>query len=70
MMGLLSLSLYFFNNYFYYLLAMPHGLLGSPTRISTSAVAVKASSPNYWTAREFSPLLGGPLLLASNSLGP
>ena len=40
---------------FTFLLATPHSLqdLNSPTRDWTRAKAVKAPSPNHWTAREF-----------------
>ena len=39
----------------FFLLAMPCSLqdLSSPTRERTQATAVKAPSPNHWTAREF-----------------
>ena len=40
---------------FFFFLATPHGLWGliSPTSDRTWALAVKAPSPNHWTAREF-----------------
>ena len=43
----------------FFFLAMPHGLqhLSSLTRDWTWATAVKAPSPNHWTAREFPKLV-------------
>ena len=48
----------------FFLLAAPHGLqdLSSPTRDQSQAPAVKALSPNHWTAREF------PVLIFYNGL--
>ena len=42
-------------DFFFFFPATPYGLqdLSSPTRDQTQTLAVKAPSPNHWTAREF-----------------
>ena len=47
---------FFLERFVFIFLAAPHGIrdLSSPTRDRTPGLAVKALSPNHWTAREFS----------------